>query len=78
MRSRTLFFTGQLVVFLFYILLHNAVANEGKNKVFTLDESIKQALSNNWSIKAKKEKIEESIYGKKKAKADFFPKFSTR
>ncbi|MBW1887766.1 MAG: TolC family protein, partial [Deltaproteobacteria bacterium] len=77
MRSRTLFFTWKLFILLFFILFQNASADEGKNKVYTLDESIKEALSNNWSIKAKKEKIEETIYGKKKAKADFFPKFST-
>lgn len=77
MRSRTLFFTWQFFIFLFFILFQNVSADEGKNKVYTLDEGIKEALSNNWSIKAKKEKIEETIYGKKKAKADFFPKFST-
>jgi len=64
-------------ILFFFIIFQNVSADEGKNKVYTLDESIKEALSNNWSIKAKKEKIEETIYGKKKAKADFFPKFST-
>ena len=77
MRAKILFFAGQLLILLFFILFQNASADEGKNKVYTLDESIREALSNNWSVKAKKEKIEESIYGKKKAKADFFPKFST-
>ena len=77
MRSKTLFFGGTFFILLFCILFQNAHAEQGENKVYTLDESIKEALSNNWSIKAKKEKIEESIYGKKKARADFFPKFST-
>ena len=77
MKSRIIFFTRLFFIFLFFILFQNASADEGKNKVYTLDESIKEALSNNWSMKAKKEKIEESIYGKKKARADFFPKFST-
>jgi len=77
MRSRTLFFTWQFFILLLFIIFQNVSADEGKSKVYTLDESIKEALSNNWSIKAKQEKIEETIYGKKKARADFFPKFST-
>ena len=77
MRSRTLFFMWPFFILFFFIIFQNVSADERKNKVYTLDESIKEALSNNWSIKAKKEKIEESIYGKKKAKSDFFPKFST-
>ena len=46
-------------------------------KVITLDESIREALNNNWSIKAKKENINKSVYVKDQAKASFLPKFST-
>lgn len=46
-------------------------------KVYTLEESIKEAISTNWSILEKKEKINEAIYNKKRAWSEFFPKLST-
>lgn len=49
---------------------------DGKN-VFTLDESLEEAFSRNWSLKAKTEKITQSEQVKKQAKAEFFPKLST-
>ncbi len=52
-------------------------ANGEATNIFTLDESIRTALVNNSSIKAKEEKIEERLYAKDQAKADFLPKFST-
>jgi outer membrane protein len=59
---------------LFLVFASSAVAEEG---IFTLDESVKQALANNWSLKAKTEKIAESEQVKRQAKAEFFPKLST-
>lgn len=52
-------------------------ANGETIQTFTLDESIRTALANNSSIKAKEEKIKETLYAKNQAKADFLPKFST-
>jgi outer membrane protein TolC len=52
-------------------------ANEEGVKVYTLDESIGIALENNWSVKAKEEKVSESEYAKEEAKAGFLPEFST-
>lgn len=51
-------------------------AQEG-GKVYTIEKSITEALANNWSIKTKEEKINESVYVKEQARADFYPKFST-
>ncbi len=49
----------------------------GENNEYTLEESIAEALENNWALKAKKEKIEQAGYAKKQAGAEFLPKLST-
>ena len=46
-------------------------------KVYTLDECVKEALENNWKLKAKKEIIDQAQYVKNQARADFLPKLST-
>jgi len=46
-------------------------------KVYTLDECVKEALDNNWKLKAKKETIDQAGYVKNQARADFLPKLST-
>ena len=46
-------------------------------KVYTLDECVKEALANNWKLKAKKETIDQAEYVKNQARADFLPKLST-
>ena len=48
-----------------------------EKKVYTLAESISEALSNNWALKAKKEKIDQAVYAKSQAGAEFYPKLST-
>jgi len=60
-----------------FISVQSINAGEDRAKVYALDECINEALVNNWSIKAKDEKIEGAEYKKKQAKADFLPKFST-
>jgi outer membrane protein len=52
-------------------------AGDEAAKVYTLDAGIKEALENNWNVKAKEEKITESSYAEKEAKADMLPQFST-
>lgn len=54
-----------------------ALGSEEGAKIYTLDESIKAALENNWSVKAKEEKVLESEYAERSAKAGFYPEFST-
>jgi outer membrane protein TolC len=54
-----------------------ALGSEEGTKIYTLDESIKAALENNWSVKAKEEKVLESEYAERSAKAGFYPEFST-
>jgi outer membrane protein TolC len=63
-----------LVVICFFPF--NAGAEE-KIKVYTLKESIDEAISNNWSILIHKEKIDEARFKKRQAWAEFLPKFST-
>jgi outer membrane protein len=48
-----------------------------EKKVYTLPESIEEAIANNWVLKAKKEKIDQARYVKKKAGSEFLPKLST-
>ncbi len=52
-------------------------ADDGEGKVYTLDESIREAFEKNWAIKEKEEKIEENGFVEKQAKAGFLPTFST-
>ncbi len=49
---------------------------KGEN-FFTLERSIVEALDRNYRIKVKREQINEANSTRDKAKADFFPKFST-
>lgn len=53
----------------------NTLAQE--TKVYTLEESIAEALVHNWSLKAKEEKINQAVLAKKQARAEFLPKLST-
>jgi len=46
-------------------------------KIYTLDQCVKEALANNWRLKAKKETIDQAQYVKNQARADFLPKLST-
>lgn len=45
--------------------------------VFTLRESIEEALKANWNVKAREEGINQAEFVKEQARADFLPKFST-
>ncbi len=60
---------------LIFALPEQALAAE--KKVYTLDECVKEALKNNWKLKAKKEQINQSEYVKNQARAGFLPKLST-
>jgi len=48
-----------------------------EKKVYTLDEAVKEALANNWKLKAKEEKIYQATYVKNQARSEFLPKLST-
>lgn len=55
-----------------------AFAQDEKNsQVYSVDDCIRMALDNNWSVKSKEEKIDEAVYVKKQAESDFFPTIST-
>lgn len=47
-----------------------------EQKVYSLGDSISEALAKNWSLRAKKEKIGQAIYEKNRARAEFLPKLS--
>lgn len=76
MRSRSIIILAITLFFLIY-LMSNAIADDTEAKVYNLDESIVEAFANNYTLKAKKEKIEEAMYVKKQANAEFLPKLST-
>jgi outer membrane protein len=73
--SRHLIIILNLIIFI--MPFGAARAGDEAAKVYTLDAGIKEALENNWSVKAKEEKITESSYAEKEAKADMLPQFST-
>ena len=69
-----------LILLLAPLMMSAFFSGEGfaeEKKVYTLNESIEEALANNWVLKAKKEKIDQSRFMKKQAGAEFLPKLST-
>lgn len=55
-----------------------ARSEAGGTGAFTLQKSIDTALERNWNVKAEKERIRQAEAVMDQARADFFPKFSTR
>ncbi len=76
MGARKKIFLSLFFILLTFIIAHPLYAQENV-KVYTLKESIEEAISKNWSILQKKERIKEALYKKKQARSEFFPKFST-
>jgi outer membrane protein len=72
-----LFATIKLLILISVVSSQAVHAGEEGVKTYTIDESIKIALENNWSVKGKEEKVLESEYAEKEAKAGFYPEFST-
>jgi outer membrane protein len=66
-----------IVSFFCFLYVSFPAFAENKTEVYTLDQSIKEAFSNNWSLKAKSEEITKSEQVKNQARADFLPKLST-
>ena len=64
------------ICLLFALFFSNGALAEEK-KVYTLAQCVKEALENNWKLRAKKEQINQAEYVKKQARADFLPKLST-
>jgi len=66
-------------IFLFCLCLTiqtpNACGQEPK--VYSLEESISEALDENWSLKATREKIDQAVQVKNQARSEFLPKLST-
>lgn len=62
---------------LFLLGFFKGDAGAGEAKVYTLQESIQEALENNWKLRAKAERISQSRYVKNQARADLLPKLST-
>lgn len=74
-----LVFRGLLLCLMLWGLPCVCVAAEGaeEGRLYTLEESVKEAILNNWTLKAKAEKIDQATFQKNQARADFLPKFST-
>ncbi|MBN1104836.1 MAG: TolC family protein [Deltaproteobacteria bacterium] len=72
------FSSGVFMLFLLAVLFAASSAEaQEEDRHFTLERCVREALSNNWGVKARQERIEESTYVKEQAKADFLPKLST-
>ncbi|MGD8227781.1 MAG: TolC family protein [Desulfobacteraceae bacterium] len=63
-----------LFIFPLLTLLPSVGAGEEPKKVYTLEESIAEAMAKSWDIRAKQERIYQANYGEKQAKAEFLPK----
>ncbi len=70
-------FMGMLFLSFWVIALFHQSVRAGEIRVYTLDECVKEALRNNWELKAKKEQIDQAEYVKNQARAEFLPKLST-
>ena len=64
-------------IFSFSGVLSGIVDAQENKKIYTIAKSIEEAMAENWSLKAKKERIEQTIYAKNQARAEFLPKLST-
>ena len=64
-------------VFILSLFLFSSGGLAAEKKVYTLEQCVKEALANNWRLKAKKETIYQAQYAKNQARADFLPKLST-
>jgi len=67
----------QIVIFITLSFLQVGHADEERVKIYTIDDSIREAFEKNWAIKEKEEKIEANGFVEKQAKAGFLPTFST-
>jgi len=70
-------FVFSVPLLLLTLVFQTSAALAQENKVYTLEASIAEALENNWSLKAKKEKIDQAGNVRKQARAEFLPKLST-
>lgn len=66
-----------VLVFLLCLLHRPAVVLGEQEKIYTLEDSIEEAFSDNWALKAKMEKIDQASYVHSQARAEFLPKLST-
>jgi outer membrane protein len=70
-----------ILVILFFVLLQGNSERPAKAsepvRTYNLDESVAQALSKNYALKARKEQIEQARMVKNQARADFLPKAAT-
>lgn len=76
-RPNNIFIPPSLFLIIFLLTISISHAYEGEMKIYTIEESISEALENNWNVKARKEAVEEARYVQKQARADFLPGFST-
>jgi outer membrane protein len=69
------------LLILSFVLLQGASERPAKGgepgRIYNLDESVSQALSKNYALKARKERIEQAKMVKNQARADFLPKAAT-
>jgi outer membrane protein len=76
MKSRASLISLTSLLFLFlYSYPSGGLAQD--NKAYNVEKSITEAFTNNWALKAKRERIEQAAYTKNQARAEFLPKLST-
>jgi outer membrane protein len=65
------------LLFVISLISHPMYGLAQEKKVYSLEESISEALDENWSLKATGEKIEQAINVKNQARSELLPKLST-
>ena len=77
MRYKRLVVAFSVLVFLFLGMMWSPLFAQEQKEVFTLGESIAEALEKNWTLKAKEEGVMQANAVKKQSRADFLPTLST-
>jgi outer membrane protein TolC len=77
MRSRASLNWVLAGVLTFVFVVAADIQGQETKKIYTLQESVREALDRNWDLRARKERVQQAKAVKKQARAEFLPKFST-
>ena len=66
-----------IFLFIFHLFFQPEKGLAQEKRIYSLEESIAEALDKNWSLKAVEEKIDQAMNVKNQARAEFLPKLST-
>ncbi len=75
--SRRIAFLVGFTLFLTILIISVSLASDKGGNKLTLNESIAEAIKVNWALKAKQERVDQSIFAKNQARSELLPKLGT-